>query len=316
MAVFLARQARDAVAGVLAEPDPRAPLRTILEEGYTVCHAGYDTAYTLQFLSDERVRFIPFHSPDRNRALSAELRANPEPQCLVTDDGVVRRWLPSDAAQEEARRVAVHRSRETFRTSRPLRHAAACAAVLLAGCGAPPPAPVLAPGVSAARRPRLPAPGATCRELRGVSRWRGRSGCSTGRRAPGLPTSRQKGELVALLDTLAALNANAVIIQVRPAADALYPSTLEPWSEVLTGTQGVPPEPLWDPLAFAIESAHARGLELHAWINPFRAGTRATRLALRAAHHVQGGGPPRESLRKAALDGSRRAGRRGRTRSR
>jgi hypothetical protein len=99
-AVLLSRQARGVVEGLLAEPDPRAPLRTIAEEGYTICHAGYDTAYKLQFLSDERVRFIPYHSPDRNRQLSAELRASPEPQCLVTDDGVVRRWLPSDAAQE------------------------------------------------------------------------------------------------------------------------------------------------------------------------------------------------------------------------
>jgi hypothetical protein len=108
---FLLRQARGVVAGLLAEPDPRAPLRAIAEQGYTICHAGYDTAYTLQFLSDERVRFIPYHSPDRNRTLSAELRSNPEPQCLVTDDGAVRRWLPSDAAQEggPARRRAQRR---------------------------------------------------------------------------------------------------------------------------------------------------------------------------------------------------------------
>lgn len=110
-AVFLSRQARDTVEGLLREPDPREPLRTIAEEGYTVCHAGYDTAYTLQFLSDERVRFVPYHSPDRNRKLSAELRALPGPQCLVTDDGAVRRWLPSDAAQEggPARRRAERR---------------------------------------------------------------------------------------------------------------------------------------------------------------------------------------------------------------
>ena len=69
------------------------------------------TAYTLQFLSDERVRFIPYHSPDRNRTLSAALRSIPGPQCLVTDDGTVRRWLPSDAAQEggPARRRAEKR---------------------------------------------------------------------------------------------------------------------------------------------------------------------------------------------------------------
>lgn len=99
-AAFLVRQARVIVGNMLVEADPRAPLRAIAEQGYSVCHAGYDTAYTLQFLSDERVRFIPFHSPDRNRALSARLRALPEPQCLVTDAGEVRRWLPSDAAQE------------------------------------------------------------------------------------------------------------------------------------------------------------------------------------------------------------------------
>jgi hypothetical protein len=98
--VVMSRQARGVVQGLLAEPDPRTPLRTITKEGYTVCHASYDTAYTLQFLSDERVRFIPYHSPDRNRKLSAELRSIPGPQCLVTGDGVVRRWLPSDAAQE------------------------------------------------------------------------------------------------------------------------------------------------------------------------------------------------------------------------
>jgi hypothetical protein len=98
--VFLSRQARGVVEGILLEPDPRAPLKTITEEGYTVCHAGYDMAYTLQFLSDERVRFIPYHSPDRNRTMSASLRSMPGPQCLVTGDGVVRRWLPSDAAQE------------------------------------------------------------------------------------------------------------------------------------------------------------------------------------------------------------------------
>jgi len=100
VAVFLARQARSAVAALLLEPDPRAPLEAIAAGGYTVCHASYDTAYTLQFLSDERVRFIPFHGPDRNRALSARLRALPGPQCLVTEDGTVRAWLPSDAEQE------------------------------------------------------------------------------------------------------------------------------------------------------------------------------------------------------------------------
>jgi uncharacterized lipoprotein YddW (UPF0748 family) len=88
---------------------------------------------------------------------------------------------------------------------------------------------------------------------------------------PGLTTSQQKAELIALLDRAAALKLNAVIFQVRPACDALYSSRLEPWSEYLTGVQGRAPSPFYDPLAFAIAEAHRRGLELHAWFNPFRA---------------------------------------------
>ena len=67
------------------------------------------------------------------------------------------------------------------------------------------------------------------------------------------------------------LNLNAVVLQVRTAADALYDSELEPWSAVLSGTQGQAPEPFYDPLAFWVAEAHARGLQLHAWFNPFRA---------------------------------------------
>ncbi len=100
VAVFLWRQAGRTVADILLEPDSRPTVEAIVRQGYTVCHAGYDTSYTLQFLSDERVRFIPYHSPDRNRALSARLRALPGPQCLVMDDGSAREWLPSDAALE------------------------------------------------------------------------------------------------------------------------------------------------------------------------------------------------------------------------
>src|SRR5690606_9096533 len=89
---------------------------------------------------------------------------------------------------------------------------------------------------------------------------------------PGLPVVQQQAELIALLDRVVALRFNTVILQVRPMSDALYASELEPWSEYLTGEQGRPPEPFYDPLAFAVEEAHARGLELHAWFNPFRAG--------------------------------------------
>jgi uncharacterized lipoprotein YddW (UPF0748 family) len=88
---------------------------------------------------------------------------------------------------------------------------------------------------------------------------------------PGLPADSARRELDAILDRSAALRLNAVILQVRPAADALYPSRLEPWSEYLTGAQGTPPDRAWDPLAYAVEGAHRRGMELHAWFNPYRA---------------------------------------------
>jgi uncharacterized lipoprotein YddW (UPF0748 family) len=162
---------------------------------------------------------------------------------------------------------------------------AAPVAALFVACVAGPPAvvpgPELEPGSS--RSPRPAARADSCRELRGV--WVATVGNLDWPSAPGLSATRQQEELVTLLDTLAALNANAVIFQVRAAADALYPSALEPWSEVLSGTQGVPPEPLWDPLEFAIESAHARGLELHAWFNPYRARP-ATSISPAAADHI------------------------------
>ena len=87
---------------------------------------------------------------------------------------------------------------------------------------------------------------------------------------PGLPSERQRAELAALLDRAVATGLNAVILQIRPAADAFYASPLEPWSEYLTGTMGRPPEPFYDPLEFAVAEAHARGLELHVWFNPYR----------------------------------------------
>ncbi|MEO7457118.1 MAG: family 10 glycosylhydrolase [Gemmatimonadaceae bacterium] len=88
---------------------------------------------------------------------------------------------------------------------------------------------------------------------------------------PGLSSFQQKSELIAILDRLVELNFNAVLLQVRPAADALYDSPYEPWSAYLTGVEGRPPEPYYDPLKFAVDEAHARGLELHAWFNPYRA---------------------------------------------
>lgn len=90
--------------------------------------------------------------------------------------------------------------------------------------------------------------------------------------APGLSVDQQKQEMIALLNRAAALHLNAIIFQVRPAADALYNSPFEPWSSFLSGTMGEPPLPYYDPLEFTIKEAHNRGLELHAWFNPYRAG--------------------------------------------
>lgn len=88
---------------------------------------------------------------------------------------------------------------------------------------------------------------------------------------PGLTADQQKAELNVLLDRAKQLRLNAVLLQIRPSCDALYASQLEPWSEYLTGQMGRAPSPYYDPLAFAVEEAHRRGLELHAWFNPYRA---------------------------------------------
>ena len=100
----------------------------------------------------------------------------------------------------------------------------------------------------------------------------------------GLTTAEQQAELLTLLDSAVSLRLNAVLLQVRPAADALYASKLEPWSEFLTGVEGRAPSPWYDPLAFAVREAHARGLELHAWFNPYRAGTPAQKSRHSASH--------------------------------
>jgi len=88
---------------------------------------------------------------------------------------------------------------------------------------------------------------------------------------PGLPVDEQKRELLRILDRAVELRLNALLFQVRPSCDAFYDSRLEPWSEYLTGLMGRPPAPWYDPLSYVIEEAHKRGLELHAWFNPFRA---------------------------------------------
>lgn len=88
---------------------------------------------------------------------------------------------------------------------------------------------------------------------------------------PGLSPAAQRRELIRILDRAVELRLNAVILQVRPSSDALYNSRLEPWASWLSGTMGKPPDPFYDPLEFAVTEAHRRGLELHAWFNPFRA---------------------------------------------
>ena len=90
----------------------------------------------------------------------------------------------------------------------------------------------------------------------------------------GLSASSQKSELRALLDKAASLKLNAIIFQVRPHGDALYSSSIEPWSPWLTGVMGRSPG--YDPLAYCISQAHARGIEVHAWFNPFRALSNAS----------------------------------------
>lgn len=103
--------------------------------------------------------------------------------------------------------------------------------------------------------------------------------------APGLPTFQQQEELLDILDRVTQLGMNAIILQIRPTADAMYASDLEPWSWYLTGENGRAPDPAWDPLAFAVEEAHRRGLDLHVWLNPYRAWHPTAPDTL-AEHHV------------------------------
>ncbi|AOZ90433.1 hypothetical protein BK049_17930 [Bacillus xiamenensis] len=99
----------------------------------------------------------------------------------------------------------------------------------------------------------------------------------------GLPAQEQKREFIHLLDEIKAMNMNAVIMQIKPTADAFYPSEYGPWSEYLTGTQGK--DPGYDPLAFMVEEAHKRGLEFHAWFNPYRITMNHTDLSRLSADH-------------------------------
>ncbi|MES2127526.1 MAG: family 10 glycosylhydrolase [Pseudomonadota bacterium] len=135
---------------------------------------------------------------------------------------------------------------------------------LLASCSSVVVAPT-APALPAAAGEPPPAP----RELRAA--WVSTVANIDWPSRQNLTAQQQQAEAIAILDRAKALNLNAIFLQVRPSADALYASKIEPWSEYLSGTQGQAPQPWYDPLKFWVAQAHARGLELHAWFNPYRA---------------------------------------------
>ncbi|MEU3979987.1 family 10 glycosylhydrolase [Streptomyces sp. NPDC026672] len=145
------------------------------------------------------------------------------------------------------------------------------------------PALTAARDTAAAARAEAGDTGAAARaagEMRGV--WVATVGNRDWPSRPGLGAARQREELVAHLDRAVRDRLNTVILQVRPTADALWPSSYEPWSDVVTGTQGKAPG--WDPLGTAVTEAHARGLQLHAWFNPYRVADHADPERLAAAH--------------------------------
>ena len=140
-----------------------------------------------------------------------------------------------------------------------------------------------APVSAASYVPSTQIPPAPLREFRGA--WVATVGNINWPSKAGLSTAAQKAELIALLDRAAQLRLNAIVFQVRPCCDTLYNSRLEPWSEYLTGTMGQAPEPFYDPLELAVAEAHRRGLELHAWFNPYRA-RHTTALSPIASSHI------------------------------
>lgn len=150
--------------------------------------------------------------------------------------------------------------------------AVAVLAVVLGGCALQPPR-----GATASDEPP-PLP----REFRGV--WIATVANIDWPSQRGLPVAAMRAEMQRAIDTVRRLQLNAIILQVRPAADAIYPSALEPWSEYLSGEQGRAPAPGYDPLAEWIAAAHAHGIELHAWFNPFRARHSSAKSANAATH--------------------------------
>ncbi|MBL8730144.1 MAG: family 10 glycosylhydrolase [Planctomycetes bacterium] len=139
-----------------------------------------------------------------------------------------------------------------------------------------------AAGANLARSQERPTPPAVAREFRAA--WVATVNNIDWPSRPGLPAAAAQAELDAIVARAAALGLNALVFQVRPAGDAFYRSALEPWSEWLTGAQGRAPDVDWDPLAYAIERCHRRGLQLHAWCNPYRAWHPAAKSKPAATH--------------------------------
>ena len=154
----------------------------------------------------------------------------------------------------------------------------------IAGCVGVKPGPAdVAPAIT---EPTLPAvlrePPPAPREFRGA--WIASVANIDWPSRPGIAVEAQQEEARGLIRMSRALGLNALILQVRPAADALYASAIEPWSEYLTGEQGRAPEPYYDPLAFWIDESHRAGIELHAWFNPYRARHTSARSPTAARH--------------------------------
>ncbi|MFF7814819.1 glycoside hydrolase family 10 protein [Streptomyces sp. NPDC007945] len=143
----------------------------------------------------------------------------------------------------------------------------------------PAPAPTTAPGAEPAAGP---AGGAAADSFRFRGMWVATVTNRDWPSRPGLSAGAQKAELLAHLDKAVERRLNAVVLQVRPTADALWPSPYEPWAQCLTGTQGR--DPGWDPLGTAVAEAHARDLELHAWFNPYRVANHTDPARLAASH--------------------------------
>ncbi|WP_406352564.1 family 10 glycosylhydrolase [Streptomyces sp. NBC_01635] len=152
--------------------------------------------------------------------------------------------------------------------------AALSAVTMMSAASAAPGRPLSGPAGATGGR------GAAAGEMRGV--WLATVANRDWPSRPGLSAAEQRAELIAHLDAAVRNRLNTVILQVRPTADALWPSPYEPWSACLTGTQGV--DPGWDPLGTAVTEAHARGLELHAWFNPYRVAVHTDPTRLAATH--------------------------------